>query len=277
MSRGFLICAEGDEYLRQAYLCALSLLKSSNKYPVSLVTNDVIENEKFRKVFDQILPIPWYHYDDSKLRVKNRWKLYHVTPYENTIVLDSDVLVLQDLEYFWDIVEDYDVYYPSNVLTYRKELVKKDNFYRKTFYENNLVNYYNTVHFFKKCDFSFEFYKWLEFVVNNWEHLYGIFCKNSYPNGPSMDLNVAITAKILDCEGDITNFNQTAPSIVHMKPKIQGWYNENEVWQNCVKTILNNKMELKIGNYIQDSVFHYTEDDFLTEDIIKKYEKCLNL
>ncbi len=38
---------------------------------------------------------------------------------------------------------------------------------------------------------------------------------------------------------------------------------------------VNNNLNLKIGNYLQDTVFHYTENDFVTDDIIGKYESCL--
>ena len=39
MSKGFLIYAKGDEYIKQAYLCTLSIKTSKNSYPVTLVTD----------------------------------------------------------------------------------------------------------------------------------------------------------------------------------------------------------------------------------------------
>jgi hypothetical protein len=34
---------------------------------------------------------------------------------------------------------------------------------------------------------------------------------------------------------------------------------------------------MKIGNYQQNGIFHYTEKDFVSLEIMKKYEKVLGL
>jgi len=274
-SRGFVIFAEGEEHFRQAYLAALSIQASRNQYPVSVVTNCSLKTKYF-DIFDKILDIPWYKQDNTLLKTENRWKVYHASPYNETIVLDSDILVLQNLEYFWNLMQNYNLYFPSRVFTYRKELVDSD-FYRKAFYANDLPNFYNAVHFFRKCDQTKQFYEWVELVNNNWELFYGNFCKKHYPKHPSMDITVAIVSKILDCDREISNQNQNMPEIVHMKPRAQRWINPKSRWQDRVGVYLDENLQLKIGNHRQDTIFHYTENDFVTDDIIRKYEKCLNL
>jgi len=274
-SRGFVIFAEGEEYFRQAYLAALSIRATGNKYPVSVITNCTADT-KHRIIFSKIIEIPWYKQDNTLLKTENRWKIYHASPYEETIVLDSDVLVLQDLEYFWNSVENYNLYFPTRVFTYRKELVESD-FYRKAFSANDLPNFYNAVHYFRKCDWTKQFYEWVEIVNNNWELFYGNFCKEHYPKQPSMDITTAIVSKILDCDTEISNQKQDMPQLVHMKPRAQRWKNPKSRWQDRVGVYLNENLELKIGNHRQDTVFHYTENDFVTDDIIGKYEKCLKL
>lgn len=273
-SKGFLIYAEGEVYIKQAYLCALSILTSGNKYPVSIVTCDTVPNE-YKQVFDQIIPIPWYEKSDSRFKTEHRWKLYHATPYDETIVLDSDVLVLQDLDYFWNLMRNYDLYYPTRAFTYRKELVTSD-YYRKAFTANKLPNVYNALHYFKKCDKCKEFFAWIELVSNNWELFYGHFCKEFYPKAPSMDITCAIALKIMDIDTEATNIRQDAPMLVHMKPKIQNWRKQTTTWQDKVGVYLSDDLNLKIGNHLQNTVFHYTENDFVTDDIIGKYEQCLN-
>jgi len=272
-NRGFLVYASGETYVKQAYLCALSLKASGNQYPISIVSNDNI-SDTYKKVFDKVIDIPWYKKTNSRFQVENRWKLYHVSPYEETIVLDTDILVQQDLEHFWSLMENYDLYYPTRVFTYRQELVTS-NFYRKAFVANNLPNVYNTLHFFKKCDKSKQYFTWVELISNNWELFYGNFCKNFYPKMPSMDVTCAIAAKILDIDTEITNAKHDMPLIVHMKPAIQGWKNSVSEWQSRVGVYVSNDLKLKIGNHLQDSIFHYTENNFVTDDIIRKYEKCL--
>jgi len=272
-NKGFLIYASGEEYVKQAYLCALSIIASNNQYPISIVTDTQLI-EKYKKVFDKIIETPWNTSTDSRFHTENRWKLYHATPYEETIVLDSDILVQKDLEPFWKLMKNYDLYYPTRVFTYRKDLVT-NNYYRKAFVANNLPNVYNTLHFFRKCEKSKEYYAWLETISNNWELFYGNFCKNYYPKQPSMDITCAIAAKIMDIDTEITNAKMDLPMIVHMKPAVQNWENAISKWQDRVGAYVNNNLNLKIGNHLQDTVFHYTENDFVTDDIIRKYESCL--
>jgi len=62
-----------------------------------------------------------------------------------------------------------------------------------------------------------------------------------------------------------------------MKPRAQQWRNPKSRWQDKVGVYLDENLQLKIGNHRQDTVFHYTENDFATDNIIRKYEKCLKL
>lgn len=272
-SKGFLIYAEGAEYVKQAYLAAMSIRATQNSFPVSIVTSDIVPKE-YKWAFDKIIDIPWYTPSDGRFKTEHRWKLYHATPYEETIVLDADVLVLQNLDYLWGFFKNYDLYYPTRVFTYRKDLVTSD-FYRKAFTANNLPNVYNTLHYFKKCEKSKEYFAWVELINNNWELFYGHFCKEHFPKQASMDVTCAIAAKIVDIDTEITNAALDVPVIVHMKPAIQGWTQKCSDWQTRVGTYLTDDLKLKIGNHLQDTVFHYTEDSFVTNEIIRKYESCL--
>lgn len=272
-NKGFLIYAEGDEYVRQAYLCAMSIKATGNNYPVSIVTNDNVPSN-YNWAFDQIIEIPWYEESDSRFKTENRWKLYHASPYEQTIVLDSDILVLHDLEYFWEFLDNYDIYYPTRVFTYRKVLVTND-YYRKAFTANELPDFYNAVHYFRKSELAHEFFSWVELVTNNWELFYGNYCKEYYPEQASMDITTAIVSRIMDIDDDISNRGYSSPGIVHMKPAIQGWEVVPGAWQDCVGVYLTDDLVLKIGNHLQNTIFHYTENSFVTDRIIGKYEKCL--
>jgi hypothetical protein len=279
MSKGILVLAQNNtevDYVEQACLLAMSLKTTNPNTGISIVTNDFVPYE-YENLFDEIIEIPWYDdAHDSNWKVENRWKLYHATPYTKTIVMDTDMLVLQDLTTWWDFLSNYDIYFPSSVYTYRGEKVNSD-FYRKAFTANNLPNLYVGLHYFKKCDFAHEFYSWLELVSKNWKSFYDIFIKENTPKHQSMDVNVAIVASILDCENAVTNIKTTFPSFVHMKPMIQNWAQETLRWQDLVGVYINKNCELKIGNYIQNGVFHYTEKDFVSEAIIERYRNKLNV
>lgn len=275
MSKGFVVLAqntETDDYVRMAYALALSLHSSQESaVKISLITNDPV-SENIRSVFDQIIEIPWGDAaEDSSWKIENRWKIYHVSPYDENIVLDTDMLVLKDLAPYWKTFENYDIYFTGKVVTYRNELVTSD-YYRKAFTANNLPNIYTGLHYFKKSDKAKEFYQWMELITNNWELFYGKYVSEYYPNRPSMDVTAALVAKILDCESLITNYKSDPVDFVHMKLHLQHWKNLPDKWQHAVGTYFDNAGKLKIGNYQQNSVFHYTEKEFLTDDIVCKLE-----
>ena len=95
---------------------------------------------------------------------------------------------------------------------------------------------------------------------------------------PSMDISAAIATNIMDIEHLITNKKVKNPSFIHMKPKIQNWTENFQYrWQDRIGVYLDDELNLKIGNYTQTGIFHYTEKDFVNKHIINKYEKYLGI
>lgn len=274
MSKGFIVLAQNTnryDYVRMAYALALSLhLSQISETKISIVTNDKLTKEQ-AKVFDQIIPIPWLTDMETPWKVENRWKLYHISPYEETIVLDTDMLVFKDLSAYWDTFSNYDIYFTSKVVDYRGNLITSD-YYRKAFTANNLPNLYTGLHYFKKSNDAKSFYEWLELITNNWELFYGKYVSEFYPEQPSMDVTAALVAKILGCEHLVTNYKSDPVKFVHMKPMVQGWRTPTEFWRQAVGVYFDDKCRLKIGNYQQNDIFHYTEKEFLTNQIVSQME-----
>ena len=114
--------------------------------------------------------------------------------------------------------------------------------------------------------------------MHNWELFYGQYAGGKYfQKWPSMDVSCAIATKILGCEHEVT-LETSYPTFTHMKLHNQNWdklYVNN--WQQQLGVYLNNKCQLTIGNYTQTGIFHYTEDNFCNEKIIKTYETQLGI
>lgn len=279
MTRGIIVLAQNNKttnYVKQACVLAMSLCATNPETKISIVTNNRVPKE-YKQFFDRIIKIPWT--DDAKnssWKVENRWKIYHVTPYDETMVLDTDMLILQDISSWWNFLHNYELFFTSRVETYRGETVTND-YYRKTFTVNNLPNLYSGLYYFKKCEKSHEFFNWLELVINNWELFYGKYTPKNYNNWISFDISAAIVAKILNIENEITNKKSKIPTFTHMKPMIQGWNHAIDKWQNAVGSYFSNDCKLKIGNYNQHGIFHYTEKDFLTDEILEIYRNYLNV
>lgn len=279
MTKGYVVLAQNTDtidYVRQAYALALSLKLSQRSLSnISIITDDVVP-EEYKSVFENIIPIPWGDAAvNSRFKVENRWKIYHASPYDQTVVLDTDMLILDDLNSFWDTFEHYDVYYTGKVLDYRNKTVTSD-YYRKAFTANQLPNLYSGLHYFKKSDFAKEFYSWVEVITNNWELFYGKFVSEHYPDRASMDITAALAAKVMDVTEQVTNTQHDPVTFIHMKSRIQGWSQPTDSWMQSVAVYFDDLCKLKIANYQQQGVFHYTEKDFLTDKIVSKLETlCL--
>lgn len=272
-SNGFCLLAQNNsnvDYVRQAYALAVSIHKFNKGQSISLITDDPVL-EEYKSVFDNILPIPWTDQaKDTEWKIENRWKVYHVSPYEHTIVMDVDMLVLHDITRWWDELEKKDLFFVSNVKNYRNETVTS-RFYRKTFDENNLPNLYSGFYYFKKCDKALEFFKLLELIMINWELFYRTFASNSYQSWGSFDLSCSIASKIFDNVLEITD-PTSCITFTHMKAHCQGWNEIPTNWTNVLGTYMTTDNTMLIGNYLQHNILHYVEPEFLTDRVIKQLE-----
>ena len=266
MKQGVLIFAQNnqtDDYVKQAYLCAMSGMKNGNMH-FTLVTDKEVE-EKIAFVFDKVILLKHDQAKNSEWKIENRWKAYNLSPYDETIVVDSDVLFLEKIN--WSKFKDQELYFTQNPITYRQEPIN-DTYYRKAFSQNYLINIYTGLYYFKKTKRVANFFALLETVIENWEDFYEIFCKNHKPKHCSIDVCAAIVLELMEYDNfqdvDIIDF-------VHMKLHAQNWVDTSEHWQHKVDWYFNDG--LKIGNHKQHGVFHYTEKDFC-DKILARYEHC---
>lgn len=272
MTQGHLIFAQNSDidYVRQAYALALSIKKHNKINSICLVTNSTVP-ENYAKVFDYIVDIPFG--DSSKKttwKVENRWKLIYASPYDETMVYDSDMLLLNSNDHWWNLLKDKDVFLTDKVYNYKKELVK-DFSIRKTFVENNLPNVYSGFHYFKKNSKSYEFYKWLEEIVKNYKIYYNKFTPKSTQKFLSIDVSAAIAVKILEAENDFTLLSNQI-SFIHMKKELQDWKTIPHLWSEGAIVNFDCNNNLWLSNFLQQGLFHYTENEFLTDEIIKILE-----
>jgi len=272
--KGFLVLAqnsEGIDYVKQAYALALSLHTSQDSCLISLVTNDLVPDE-YQSVFDKIIAIPGEDQAaDSVWKVENRWKLYHITPYDETIVLDSDMLVLDNLTPVWDQLSSYDVFFNSKIKDFRGRTIK-DFVNRKMFNENELPNIYFGLHYFKKNKTALDFYNTMAFVVANWERTYFDLAPKSKQSWLSMDVSAAIAAKILGVDDQIIN-DQINLSITHMKANLQNISPIPTSWTKVLDWYYTDSGQLYVSNILQTGVFHYIDDSFLNSQVLSSLKE----
>jgi hypothetical protein len=278
VSKGFVVLAQNNktvDYITQAYALALSIKASQHENnSISLITNDPVP-KKYQKIFDQIIPIPFNDdASDTDWKVENRWKIFHATPYDETIVLDVDMLLLEDISGWWTYCSNYDIKFCSRIRNYKLEEVY-DTVHRRAFIANNLPNVYFGLHYFKKTQPAYDFYKVLEFVCNNWEWSYDHFAVKEYQKWLSMDLTAAIVVDMMGLTE--TALDKNSPlEFIHMKVPLLGWSTGTVNWSSTVPVNLTSTGHLEVANIRQHKLFHYVEKDFITKSILKKLEAAAN-
>lgn len=272
MTQGHLIFAQNSDvdYVTQAYALALTIKKHNKVNSVCLVTNDSVPS-KYAAVFDHIVEIPWGdNAEFSSWKIENRWKLIYASPYDETMVYDSDMLLLESNDAWWEYFKHKDIVLTNHVVDYKGNLIN-DTIFRKMFIDNDLPNVYFGFHYFKKTQRAFEFYKGLELVVKNWQEVYAKVAPVSTQKFCSMDVSSAIVVKLLDAFDEFT-LPLSSVTFVHMKKDLQGWLSPSSSWQHSLISHVANNGQISLSNYIQTGLFHYTEDDFLTDSILQILE-----
>ncbi len=306
--RGYLTIAQqgahGD-YLRMAYGLALSLRATQSKVPHLAVCIDKETQvpKKYLEVFDEVVMIPWG--DDAKgktWKIHNKRKSYYITPYEETILLDADMIFPTDVSHWWETLAERNIWFATNPVTYRGEPITR-KVYRQEFITNSLPMVYTAFSYFKQSNESTEFFALLGDLFLNWNEMRNYYQyrntppeiidsmkKNrsqdrfmwtnflqDYPRELSGDLAYAMATKILAKEEAYAP-ECSFPSFVHMKVGDQGFRNMGygEDWTEVLSWSLKDDLTLLVENHVQRYPFHYVVKDWLSQDILKKLEKAAN-
>lgn len=281
MSKGYLVLAQNtkkDDYIRMAYGLALSIKNSQSKvnnFCLATDTNPALIPDKYKEVFDDIVPIPWAdHAADSKWKIENKWKYYYMTPYDETVILDSDMLFPADISHWWNVLSQKDIWITDKPRTFKGEIITSTK-YRGTFVSNDLPNVYTAFMYFKKNSESIELFKMVEYIFNNWERFFYEYMDENRPKNLSGDVAYALAIKLLGIEEKCFGNMDSMPTFVHMKSHLQN-INEKligEDWTKNIPTYFHEDGTFKIGNYQQTIPFHYHVKDWLTDSMIKTLEK----
>ena len=272
MNRGFLTIAQNGQhdYVRMAYALAMSLKLSQSKYDkLSVIVNKNEEiPEKYLQLFDKVI---YVEKPDSTWLVDNKWRYFELTPYDETIVLDTDMLFFNDISLWWDCML-YDIEFTSHVVNYIGKTITSD-YYRRTFTKSKLPNLYTGLFYFKKTKMVEDYFKLVKEIFFNWETFYNRFLKDP-PKLLSGDVSYSLAAKIM--------FERTWAShltFVHMRSRLQDETMVDD-WNKYLTSFFTrtgDQITLKVNNFAQMYPFHYIKKNFLNDEAIELYEHTLRI
>ena len=276
MTFGYLIVISKNDsvdYLKLAYALALSIKNTQREGfdNVALVTDNIEDVKKLKSswVFNEI--IEW----NQETFWDGRSWMDKLSPWDNTICLDADMLFFRDYSHWAEyFIDNSELYIPNKSYTYRGEIVK-DSYYRKTFEFNDLPNLYSFYTFFKKdSEIAEEFFSLGRYILKNPNEFKNLFLEKYIPKVVGTDEAFSLAAKILDIQDDIS-YDLEFPKVVHLKPMIQNWPWPAGKVSDHVGFYFDLQGKLKIGNYQQQDIVHYNEKNYVTDEIISILEEIL--
>jgi hypothetical protein len=261
MTRGYLVMAQGA-YIRAAEDLAISIRATQtgvNK--ISVITDQPTRKD----LFEHVIPVPAQDLSgDAVWKIHNRAYFYDLSPYDETVILDADMLFLTDVGHWWNYISKHDFLTTTCVKTYRNTWVE-GNAYRAAFRANNLINAYSAFTYFKKAELSQEIFYWIKQFMSDWDSWSRYLIPVDRQQFPSIDLGLAMAVKLLDCEQQVTS-TLNYPTFTHMKSGCQGWARSRENWED-VLGVYNDGTQIKIGPYVQSGILHYVKKDFVIDSI----------
>ena len=276
MTFGYLIVISKNDsvdYLKLAYALALSIKNTQQEGfdNVALVTDNIEDVKKLKSswVFNEI--IEW----NQETFWDGRSWMDKLSPWDNTICLDADMLFFRDYSHWAEyFIDNSELYIPNKSYTYRGEIVN-DSYYRKTFELNDLPNLYSFYTFFKKdSEIAEEFFSLGRYILKNPNEFKNLFLEKYIPKVVGTDEAFSLAAKILDIQDDIS-YDLEFPKVVHLKPMIQNWPWPADKVSDHVGFYFDLQGKLKIGNYQQQDIVHYNEKNYVTDEIIGILEEIL--
>lgn len=268
--QGFLTLAintADTDYLRLAYLQALNI-KATQKIKNCAVIVDQATFEQVtdqhRRVFEHIIPT---NRVEGQGPFATEWQAGWLTPWRETIKVESDLLFTRDISDWIYAFRLQDVCMSHGCRNYKQELshVRK---YRKMFDANGLPDVYNGLMYWRYSKTSTEFFTLARQIFEHWPTIKQQLkkCEDEYA---TTDVAYALVANIMGapCYNPSLDFI----NFVHMKSGIQEWSDDQSWMDYCVHE--RNDDMIRINNINQLHPVHYYDKSYATDELIAEYER----
>lgn len=272
--QGFMTFAQNTDtvdYLELAYVQALNIkaTQTENKYAVVVdVATRKKVNERHYRVFDYVIDLPMDHNEPTSTRkFANEWQAFRLTPFKETIKLESDLLFTRSIDHWWTAFRLKNVCLSTGCKNYLglNSTIRK---YRELFDANRLPDVYNGLMYFRFSQEAKQFFDAAQYIQMNWQHVRAGL-KQCIEDLPSTDVLYALAAVMVG-EETVTMPSMDFLNFVHLKPAINGVEETVPVTDQLVTEF--DRGMIRINNLNQLQPVHYYEKDFVTAEMREWYE-----
>jgi hypothetical protein len=269
--QGFVTIAQNTphtDYLRLAMLQAMSIkiVMPGAKYAVLVDTATYAAiTSQHLQVFDHVICMPEDHAVTQDWKLANEWQTLALTPFRETIKLESDILFTTSVSHWWPALRLRNVVLSTGCWDYLNRKATSCR-YREVFRDNHLPDVYSGIHYMRYSAEAYEFYRLVKQCWQQWPQIAATL-KNCKHLEPTTDLVFAVAAQIFGVE------RCTVPTcdfiaFVHMKNAINGWP-EALPWCDMVHSEIT-APHVRINGILQTRPLHYQVKDWISSAMEKE-------
>ena len=259
------------DYGRLAYLQCLNVkaTQRENKYAVIVddATYNSFNNQQLN-AFDYVIRLPEGFEQNPFMAEPN---VFSLTPFKETIKLESDLLFTRSIDHWWTAFRLRDVCLGNgakNVMD-TPSAVRK---YRQLFDANRLPDVYTGLMYFRYTITARQFFDLAAYIFQSWDLVKRLLKDVDLDLKPTTDVVYALTALILGEEA-VTIPSMDFINFVHMKSGFNGW-SDARSWLDTVMHERDGDV-IRINNLNQYAPVHYHDKTYATQELIKYYEQRL--
>jgi hypothetical protein len=215
MTKGVLIYAHNNPEVDYGLMAVIAggLAKKNLSVPVSLVTDEFTAGwlresgnyDKAEEIFDQIIFVDLPHSKNSRILHDgfyssktvpfvnfNRYSAWELSPYENTLLIDSDFLIFSDhLNEYWNLENSLMISKSMNDITGQRGIILD-----RRVSDTSIDLFWATTVMFKKNSESKFFFELVDFVKDNYRYYSDLFRFN--PRQYRNDISFSIAKHIIN-------------------------------------------------------------------------------
>lgn len=256
--QGYLILAQNNrdtDYVRLARALARSLRWFHPRAQICLLTDVAPEHSTdfdFVRVFpygDQAQDLDW--------KLVNDWQCFAASPFRETIKLEADMVITAPVDHWFACCRQRPVVLTHGARNYQGDITACRD-YRRIFDENDLPDVYNAITYWRLSQEAQQFFHMVRDIFNCWSEVMSLL-RYGKDQPVNTDLAYAIAARVLGA--DQFRLWQDVPSLVHMKPAINGVpedWTRSLVWEF-------EPGSLRIGTIQQQWPVHYHVKSWVRE------------